>query len=128
MKYLIYTSHTNNDQQIHDMLNSIRYNNSLYGITGLLLMYDGLIVQLIEGREEVVNRLWKNLLHDKRHYRVMKVLEKKIVNRLFPDWTMGFIDKRSVTNTKGYSNMLRDRSKVHTDDSLKDKIFALNDL
>ena len=59
-------------------------------------------MQLIEGPEEAIKRLYKNIVNDPRHEHVITVKERQISERLFPDWAMGF-DKDKHT-LKDYSN------------------------
>lgn len=57
MKCLIYTSNAKNEQRIKDILPCMREQNIIYSITGLLLLHDGLVIQLIEGNESDINKL-----------------------------------------------------------------------
>ncbi|WP_207534185.1 BLUF domain-containing protein [Desertivirga arenae] len=78
------------DHELEELLNTSRDANSKHGITGMLICFKSLYVQLIEGEDTEIKQLYNKLLVDNRHYRVQTLKEGKIDKRQFPDWTMGF--------------------------------------
>ncbi|WP_207429406.1 BLUF domain-containing protein [Pedobacter sp. SYSU D00535] len=91
--YLIYSSFPSrmlSDQELDDLLNTARSANSEHEVTGMLICFKDLYVQLIEGEETKIQQLYSNLLRDDRHYNVQTLKEGKIDQRFFPDWSMGF--------------------------------------
>jgi Sensors of blue-light using FAD len=63
--------------------------NARSGITGLMMIDKGLIVQWIEGRRDVVRGLWDKLLKDPRHYCIVELLHRDFQEqRTYPDWSM----------------------------------------
>lgn len=75
--------------QITAMLREIRPKNRRAGITGMLLFSEGDFFQVIEGPQDVVDRLFLRISGDRRHSQVMKLIEEPIAERAFGDWTMG---------------------------------------
>jgi len=82
-------------EDLKDMLNRFRENNKTYNISGLMLYYDGNIIQYIEGDKKNVYILYNNIKNDIKHYNITKVVDESITRRNFVDWDMGFkeIDK-----------------------------------
>jgi hypothetical protein len=64
--------------------------NVLHELTGMLLYCEGSFFQVLEGPEEVVASLYKNIERDKRHEQVTKIILEPIHKRSFAEWTMGF--------------------------------------
>jgi hypothetical protein len=63
--------------------------NARNGLTGLMMIDNGLIVQWIEGRRDAVRGLWDKLLKDPRHYCVVELLHRDFQEqRTYPDWSM----------------------------------------
>jgi hypothetical protein len=74
------------------LLAQSREKNATLEITGILLYKDGDVMQLIEGPDEAVKSLAKTIYGDIRHHGVIQLLELKILERGFPDWSMEFQD------------------------------------
>lgn len=70
------------------LLQQSRHNNALAGISGILLINQGSIVQVLEGNREVVEALYKRIEQDRRHTDVIKVVDVPIEKRSFVDWSM----------------------------------------
>ena len=64
--------------------------NKHRGITGLLLYYNGTIMQIIEGERDEVIKLYQHIEKDPRHKNPMIMNQDKIEKRQFPDWRMGY--------------------------------------
>lgn len=95
MFQLIYCSsarHLLSKQELVDILIKARDKNSRLGITGMLLYKDGNFMQLLEGEENIVRKLYETIVRDKRHHQVTLLISEAAEERLFPDWTMGFQD------------------------------------
>lgn len=69
-----------------------REKNARLGITGILLYRGGNILQILEGESENVLKLFAVIEADPRHFGVIRLYQKPIVERDFPEWTMGFYD------------------------------------
>ncbi|MEI8609060.1 BLUF domain-containing protein [Enterovibrio sp. Hal110] len=91
------------------MLCDIRSNNEALGITGMLLYRDGDFIQAIEGDEHVVSSLFEKICRDHRHYGIVEMMRKSLVERQFKDWSMGF-HKLSHTDPRldGFNRLFDD--------------------
>ncbi|AUD07045.1 BLUF domain-containing protein [Spirosoma pollinicola] len=89
-----------------DALNRILYhsqkNNRALGITGILLYFDGCIIQVLKGPEERVKALYEVIRRDPQHTQVIKLYSDHIHHRSFSDWSMGYktISAREVDHLK----------------------------
>ena len=108
---LIYVSsatHLLSEEELLDLLQLSRRKNEEAEITGMLLYKGGNFLQVIEGSEEAVTRLYQKLLKDPRHSQIMLLSKEPLKERQFPDWSMGFqnLDKLSPEEIPGYSSFL----------------------
>ena len=89
---ILYISTINKDyaDRLPDILTKFREMNSKNNITGLILYYDGNIIQCIEGIKENVHCLYNNICNDPRHFNIIKLIDEKITARNFLDWDLGF--------------------------------------
>lgn len=94
--------------ELVDLLESSRKANIVTGITGMLLYRGGNFIQVIEGENEAVLQLYKNIKADPRHRDVTLLSQDPITTRQFPGWSMGFrnIDQLSKQELEGYSDFL----------------------
>lgn len=108
---LIYAStatHKLSRQEIMDILDKSREKNKQLDITGMLLYKDGNFLQVLEGEENVVTKLYETIEADLRHIGTHLMLKRPIDERTFGDWQMGFVDLDDVdpSQLEGYSNFL----------------------
>jgi hypothetical protein len=91
--------------QLMNLLEKSREGNHALDITGLLLHDNGTFVQLLEGPEAAVGKLFAHIQVDPRHTDVEALFQATVDERTFPEWEMGFCDPRDVTlkNLPGYS-------------------------
>jgi hypothetical protein len=80
--------------RIEELLHQSRVNNTREGITGLLIFRDGTFMQVLEGPQEAVERLYRKVKADERHYAVVTLFEGPITERRFPRWAMDFRNLR----------------------------------
>jgi hypothetical protein len=90
---LIYTSvtpQTLDTAIVSEILTTAKHNNRLNNITGHLF-YDGhRFLQIIEGADEAIYRLYNLIESDPRHENVELLYEQEIEKRAFPDWQMAY--------------------------------------
>lgn len=93
---------------IRRILESSRLNNVTLEITGVLLLKGETFVQILEGPEEFVDRLFTRISKDARHDAVVMLARREITEREFAGWTMGFEDLEGLdaTRWRGYSDIL----------------------
>ena len=91
--------------EILEILVASREKNRVREITGMLLYKDGNVLQIIEGEEAAVNSLFEVIQKDVRHTGIIKLYQKRVEERDFPEWTMGFhdLDAEGVRNVEGFS-------------------------
>ena len=96
-------------EELLELLSVARNNNTKLDVTGMLVYKDGDFMQVLEGDEETVRKLYAKIDCDTRHRRTMIILQGPVASRAFPDWSMAFYD---LTNTEelraiaGYSEFL----------------------
>lgn len=78
------------DAELDRLLEASRRNNHALGLTGLLLYRDGDFMQILEGEEDAVRRVYARVLADPRHQHVVMLDESPIIKRSFGEWSMGF--------------------------------------
>lgn len=79
-----------NEKIISNILEHSRVNNAKKDITGCLLFYDKVFLQLLEGEKSSIQDLYKKIEKDKRHSNVTLIIEESISNRMFSGWNMAF--------------------------------------
>ena len=93
MHHIIYLSTVRaplKQEELVSLLEEARAKNKRRDITGILVYSDRQFMQLIEGEEADVTRLYTSLCQDPRHTGVIKLADKPIVARSFSDWNMAF--------------------------------------
>ena len=80
------------DDQIRDILNASRRKNRLLGISGVLIHGGGQFMQVLEGPEQSVLRLYLKILDDQRHFNSRITYISLANKRLFQEWSMGVIE------------------------------------
>lgn len=90
---LCYTSKAVSDMQREDLVDLLtvsRRKNEALGITGLLLYSGDQFIQLLEGDEDEVRKLYGLICRDERHRDIALIYEAHVEARECPDWSMGF--------------------------------------
>lgn len=93
------------------MLVVSRRNNQLAGVTGLLLHHDGNFIQVLEGEEAAVERVFARVMADPRHRGVQRLFSEEREVRDFRDWSMAFRNLSDPTfhAMSGFSELLNHR-------------------
>jgi len=63
-------------------------NNRRFNISGILVISGGRFLQVIEGQARFVNRLYANIVQDKRHQDVELISYAEVPKSEFIDWDM----------------------------------------
>jgi hypothetical protein len=82
--------------ELTELLEKSRVNNAALDISGMLLYKDGNFMQVIEGEEDAVRRLYDKVARDPRHRGLITLLQGTLTERQFPGWSMGFRDLRAA--------------------------------
>ncbi|WP_321515561.1 BLUF domain-containing protein [Marinifilum fragile] len=119
--HIVYVSFSRNqlsELELDELLSEIRPKNLATGVTGLLLYNDEIFIQVIEGESDTIHDLYDRLQKDKRHTNIVKILEERIDQRSFPNWSMGYqkLSKEDSKDLPGFtdvmsSNDIRERLK-----------------
>jgi Sensors of blue-light using FAD len=112
LKQILFFSSANHlfsDDELLELLKIARANNARDGITGMLLYVDGNFVQLIEGPDDAVDRLYAKIGRDPRHSSLLKALDGPIGERRFADWTLGFhqVSGAQIEGVEGLTDFLQ---------------------
>ena len=108
---LLYTSEATDsmsDAELKALLATSRRNNPRHGITGMLIFHRNAFLQLLEGDEREVMRLYQTILGDTRHRGSRVVWKGPVTERCFPEWSMAFraLDDSDLEQLDGYSDLL----------------------
>lgn len=87
-------------KELTELLAKARPNNQALGVTGLLLYHRGSFLQVLEGEESVVNRLYEKIAKDPRHLRCMVIKRGPVAKCSFADWSMGFVELSAAVASK----------------------------
>jgi hypothetical protein len=92
--------------QTQELLSVARYFNMRIGITGILLFQGGTFLQVLEGHPDTVRWLFEKISKDRRHTRVVKLLESTVTQRSFESWAMGYVALHSpkAREVPGFAN------------------------
>ena len=91
--HLVFTStftHDYTKQDIIDIFGDFQDKNKSENITGLMVCYGKDLIQLIEGPEKNVWKLWARLLLDDRHNNLSCIKTGNTLTRLFPNTPMRY--------------------------------------
>ena len=91
-------------EALRTLLSKSRSRNSFYGISGVLLYHDGSILQVLEGPEDMVERILASVTKDPRHNKLRYLSRTPIRKREFEAWSMGFLDvsAQGLSRPQGY--------------------------
>jgi hypothetical protein len=82
-------SHFDRDRLV-ELLTFARNFNDAHCLTGMLLYVDESFFQILEGDPDELHALYERIEQDKRHAKVIKLLEVPIEKRTFAEWSMGY--------------------------------------
>ncbi len=88
------------------LLETAREINSKLDITGILLYEDKSFFQVLEGPPRAVKVLYEKIGRDKRHDKVIKIIEEPIQARGFSQWTMGYtgVTRKELKEIEGLND------------------------
>ena len=90
LKHVIYISRPTHFDHIvlENILNSSRSNNPKVGVTGNLIYHSDLFLQMLEGPQMAVCKLYETILSDNRHADIIKLRDANFNRRLYSSWAM----------------------------------------
>lgn len=106
--YVSYASHKMSEEDLVALLEQSRSRNAKQAVTGMLLYVEGMFFQLLEGEEKDVKEIYEAVARDDRNKWNIVLLEEKIDERTFPDWSMGFkqLSGNDLSTMEGFSDFL----------------------
>jgi len=124
--YVSVASRPMTDDDLRVILRKARDKNAGLGVTGMLLYRDGFFLQILEGEQAQVDKLYTVIAADDRHRNVLKIEEHPISERTFGQWTMGFnpMDDLSAEDLEGFTDYLERQDASYFDDH-PDRIYRL---
>jgi Sensors of blue-light using FAD len=79
------------EEQVQNILKTSQKNNSANGITGVLSFGGGLFMQILEGSEQAVLRLYVKILDDPRHTDCRLIHISPADEQVFQKWSMAIL-------------------------------------
>ncbi len=76
---------------VRDIVRTSQRNNAKLGVTGALMLSNGIFLQCLEGDHMAVNTLYHRILLDRRHTEPAVLNFGEIEQRLFTGWAMGLV-------------------------------------
>jgi hypothetical protein len=95
LMYISSGAHKLSENELGKILEQSRSNNEKKRITGVLCVGGGHFVQVLEGRECDLIRLYCKIIDDPRHHDCVIIGIAPISERMFDQWSMGFVQKSS---------------------------------
>ena len=106
MRYVIsYVSTINpnvSEIDIGNLMDYVKIQNNSLNITGILIYADGNFFQVLEGEKETIKTLFERIKKDKRHYNLIKMLDKDVNDGSFSKYHSSFT---VISNQKGYTEL-----------------------
>jgi len=107
MEQLIYISTSRapvrpSEAEVQHILEVSRRNNTRDQLSGLLVVGGRRFLQVLEGPAEQLSRALARIKADDRHFAIVELTRREILERSFPDWDMGYeADGRRLTDIVG---------------------------
>ncbi|MHA7059872.1 BLUF domain-containing protein [Aquimarina sp. M1] len=114
---------TNSD--INELFEYVKHYNTDQNITGILMYSDGNFFQVIEGEKEQIQQLYKKIQLDSRHYNVIKIFDREILNCSFTRYHSSFKVMGEKYDHKELQHFLR-LERSHNPDNYKNISYLAN--
>lgn len=97
------------EDQLLELVATIRPKNEAHGITGVMLYADGSFVETLEGPQDAVEATVGRIALDPRHHGMIVALRERIEQRAYPDWSMGFRSVRAdrLRSVPGFNDYMQ---------------------
>lgn len=99
---------------LEELLRHARQANDKVGVRGILLYDKGSFLQVLEGEEAVVRRLYEKICADPRHGKATLLWAGQVDEPEFGEWSMGFVSERRfrLASLPGYDDYLSQRGRA----------------
>ena len=85
-------------EDTESILDKSRINNAANHITGFLCNNEQYFIQLLEGNYRELNDTYNRIVADPRHEKITLLIYQSVEQRLFPNWSMGYIGDTQYIN------------------------------
>jgi len=92
---LLKGSQSDIESQIRNILAKARINNRRAGLTGALTFNESCFAQVLEGDDGDLGPFYEKIRRDPRHTDVKILAQSNPARRLFPSWSMAYVDSPS---------------------------------
>ena len=104
------------NDDLDQLLERARANNTTLSVTGMLLYTDRTFFQVLEGAPDVVQTLYEKIELDSRHDNVLMLSKEKVEERNFGDWRMGFLrDREEIQHLPGFIDFFDSPNRTFVD-------------
>jgi hypothetical protein len=76
--------------ELIELLQTANAYNTKNNITGCLIYANSKFIQILEGEQSLVRKLFEKIKNDKRHKNIIVAIEMSVSTKLFANWAMGF--------------------------------------
>ncbi|WP_452599807.1 BLUF domain-containing protein [Pontimicrobium sp. MEBiC01747] len=114
LKTICYVSSSDIDLNISDLNELFKTtikNNTHSKISGILIYKNGNFLQIIEGEENQIDKLYTKICLDARHHGTILIIETKICDRVFDNYSTEFPiinNNKQMLKLKHYLNWLKE--------------------
>jgi len=91
-------------EDLEQLFSRTKRNNLKSNISGILIFNSGNFLQIMEGEQKNISKLYKKISKDKKHTNLIKLIEMPLSERLFADYETGF----SIIKDRKKANQLED--------------------
>ena len=127
MKTIVYISKSTqpmHENQLLDILHSSRIHNAALNISGVLLYSEDTFIQLLEGRDAIINALYSRILADERHTNIITLIDETTAEKSFGQWLMGFA-VTDATKTEKLVGYLKSINELELGNKSNDAVLAI---
>jgi hypothetical protein len=111
-------------EELEEILETARRNNSEKGISGMLLYHGGSFLRVLEGPDEELKGLIAKIKADERHNKIKLLFMDRVDEKEFDDWSMGFVDaSRTAELMEGYVNFGAELNALTLEGSLAKRVL-----
>ncbi len=109
------------EKHLEELFYEIRQNNFSKDITGILIYKEGTFIEILEGRDQDICKMFKTIQQDKRHNNITTILDRMNGKRLFTKFRTGL----SSLNNSRQLDILESHLRNRIDSSHSHKILAV---